>query len=81
VELQTWRYTGLFLAVAFALSVPVASHAQNGKRHPSFEILTPRMDVDVDGAPDTYGPPGKQTLDILLHAHYSIALPGRLSAI
>ena len=28
------------------------------------------MDVDVDGAPDAYGPPGKQTLDILLDAHY-----------
>jgi hypothetical protein len=28
------------------------------------------MDVDVDGAPNAYGPPGKQTLDILLNAHY-----------
>lgn len=35
----------------------------------SFEIATRRMDVDVDGAPNAYGPPGKQTLDILLHAH------------
>ena len=61
-----------FLAMgwAFALSVPIASHAQNGKQHPSFEILTHRMDVDVDGAPNAYGPPGMQTLDILLNAHY-----------
>ncbi|MGA9669117.1 MAG: hypothetical protein WBQ94_07915 [Terracidiphilus sp.] len=28
------------------------------------------MDVDVDGAPNAYGPPGMQTLDILLNAHY-----------
>ena len=28
------------------------------------------MDVDVDGAPNAYGPSGKQTLDILLNAHY-----------
>ena len=28
------------------------------------------MDVDVDGAPNAYGPPGKPTLDTLLNAHY-----------
>ena len=28
------------------------------------------MDVDVDGAPNAYGPPGKETLDTLLDAHY-----------
>ena len=55
---------------AFALSVAVAAHGQNGMQHPSFEILTHRMDVDVDGAPNAYGPPGKQTLDILQDAHY-----------
>ena len=27
------------------------------------------MDVDVDGAPNAYGPPGSKTLDILKHAH------------
>lgn len=27
------------------------------------------MDVDVDGAPNAYGPPGTKTLDILRHAH------------
>lgn len=35
----------------------------------SFEIVTHRMDVDVDGAPNAYGPPGTKTLDILQHAH------------
>ena len=28
------------------------------------------MDVDVDGAPNAYGPPGKPALDNLLDAHY-----------
>jgi hypothetical protein len=28
------------------------------------------MDVDVDGAPNAYGPPGKPALDTLLDAHY-----------
>jgi hypothetical protein len=27
------------------------------------------MDVDVDGAPNAYGPPGKPALDILIDAH------------
>jgi len=60
----------LAIAWALALSATIASHAQSGKQHPSFEILTHRMDVDVDGAPNAYGPPGKHTLDILLNAHY-----------
>lgn len=28
-----------------------------------------KMDVDVDGAPNAYGPKGRKTLDILKHAH------------
>lgn len=60
----------LAFTCALALSVTVASYAQNEKPHPSFEILTHRMDVDVDGAPNAYGPPDKQTLDILLNSHY-----------
>jgi hypothetical protein len=35
----------------------------------SFELLTHRMDVDVDGAPRAYGPPGSDTLDDLRNAH------------
>jgi hypothetical protein len=71
-ELQNRRCMRPLLAIAWALalSATIASHAQNGKQNPSFEILTHRMDVDVDGAPNAYGPPGKQTLDILLNAHY-----------
>jgi hypothetical protein len=58
------------IALAFVPSVTVASRAQNGTQHLSFEILTRRMDVDVDGAPNAYGPPGKPSLDNLLDAHY-----------
>ncbi len=61
-----------FVAVAlfFSLSVGVAALAQSRMQHPSFEILTHRMDVDVDGAPNAYGPVDKETLDVLLDAHY-----------
>jgi hypothetical protein len=71
-ELQNCRCVNRLLAIAwvFALSVTVVSRAQNGNEHPFFEILTHRMDVDVDGAPNAYGPPGMQTLDILPDAHY-----------
>ncbi len=37
----------------------------NGRK--AIEILV-KMDVDVDGAPNAYGPKGKKTLDILKHA-------------
>lgn len=58
------------LCLAATLSLALAlSHAQPS-HHPSFEILTHRMDVDVDGAPNAYGPPGKPTLDYLQNAHY-----------
>jgi hypothetical protein len=62
----------LFLALASAVAsiATIASHGQGGKQNPSFEILTHRIDVDVDGAPNASGPPGKQTLDIVLNAHY-----------
>ncbi len=56
--------TGLVLAAAGASSSQTSAH------HPSFEMLTHRMDVDVDGAPNAYGPPGKPTLDVLENAHY-----------
>lgn len=35
-----------------------------------------KMEVDVDGAPNAYGPPGKKTLDVLTHA-YSPKVPGK----
>ena len=44
----------------------------------SFEILTRRMDVDVDGAPNAYGPVGSHTLDSLQHAHLRGAPQGEI---
>jgi hypothetical protein len=54
---------------AFAVGVAGALCAQTAP-HPSFEVLTHRMDVDVDGAPNAYGPPGKPALDVPIDAHY-----------
>jgi hypothetical protein len=61
-----------FLAVvsAFAVAAAISTPAQTSKQHVSFEVLTHRMDVDVDGAPNAYGPPGKPTLDVLINARY-----------
>jgi hypothetical protein len=55
-------------AAVVALAMVCGACAQSP--HPSFEILTHRMDVDVDGAPNAYGPPGSHTLDDLQDAHY-----------
>ena len=41
----------------------------------ALEVQT-RMEVDVDGAPNAYGPKGKKTLDVLKHA-YAPRVPGK----
>lgn len=58
--------TLLALAAAFAAT----AYAQKPTPHPSFEVLTHGMTVDVDGAPNAYGPPGKPALDNAIDAHY-----------
>ncbi len=70
VELPNRRCSPAFLAIvsAFAVASAVALYAQTPAPHPSFEVLTHRM--DVDGAPNAYGLPGKPTLDIRINAHY-----------
>jgi Fungal chitosanase of glycosyl hydrolase group 75 len=60
----------LALVSAFAVAAGPAAHAQTSAPHHCFEVLTRRMDVDVDGAPNAYGPPGKPTLDVLINARY-----------
>jgi len=62
-----WRFTWLALT---ALCMASAATVGAQSAHPSFEILTHRMDVDVDGAPNAYGPPGSKALDKLRDAHY-----------
>jgi hypothetical protein len=63
---------GTSFAVLFALlSITTALHAQQraapNSPHRYFDLRT-KMDVDVDGAPNAYGPPGKPTLDTLRNA-------------
>jgi hypothetical protein len=57
------------LALVVVLAASVAMRAQKGTQQKFFEILTRRMDVDVDGAPNAYGPRNKPTLDDLINAH------------
>ncbi len=59
-----------FLLSAMATSAVIAAYSQRPLLPPSFEVLTHRMDVDVDGAPNAYGPPGRKALDTLMSAHY-----------
>jgi hypothetical protein len=71
-ESSNRRCSPAFLAVvsAFAVAPAFAANAQTAAPHPSFVVLTHRMDVDVDGAPNAYCPPGKPSLDVLINAHY-----------
>ena len=71
-EMPKRRCSPAFLAVVsvLAAAVAVTPQAQTTTPHPSFEVLTHRMNVDVDGAPNAYGPPGKPALDVLINAHY-----------
>ena len=71
------RFSGLFLLarilfalLLFAPLLLAADMAKPLQKSTAFELLTHRMDVDVDGAPNAYGPPGSKALDSLNHAHY-----------
>jgi hypothetical protein len=69
-NLPDFKAALLAIVTGLALAVAEPSNTQTSAPHPSFEMLTHRMDVDVDGAPNAYGPPGKPTLDVLVNAHY-----------
>jgi hypothetical protein len=58
----------IFALALFTLLFPLPSAVSQSL--PSFDIPTRRMDVDVDGAPNAYGPAGFKTLDELRNAHY-----------
>ena len=60
---------GFGLAVLVVVAVCVA-FAVRERRHAAFEMQTRRMDVDVDGAPNAYGPAGSAALDTEIDAHY-----------
>ncbi len=53
--------------VAPCPNLPVTGRKLVDHGHQAVEIVV-KMDVDVDGAPNAYGPRGKKTLDILKHA-------------
>jgi hypothetical protein len=53
----------------FVMLTALPFSAQTSVLPPTFEIAT-RMEIDVDGAPNAYGPRGKKTLDNLMNAHY-----------
>lgn len=61
---------GAAVSLASSLAWGIGANASRAKPRRSFEILTRRMDVDVDGAPRAYGPPGTKALDRLRHAHF-----------
>ncbi len=48
-------------------SVPASGKVEMEHGRKAVEIVV-KMDVDVDGAPNAYGPRGKKTLDVLEHA-------------
>ena len=68
--------SGFFLVVwllsaSILLAPPLFAYMpKSAQKSLPFELLTRRMDVDVDGAPNAYGPPGSKALDSLNHAHY-----------
>ena len=66
------RRTILKFALVLSLALPFQLLSQNPSptAHPFFDIPTRRMDVDVDGAPNAYGPAGTHPLDELRNAHY-----------
>ena len=65
------RRTTLKLVLALLILCPWASAQEPApSAHPFFDIATRRMDVDVDGAPNAYGPAGTHPLDELRNAHY-----------
>ena len=66
----------IVLAMGVFLLCGMSATFQANHEQRSFELLTHRMDVDVDGAPTAYGPPTKETLDDLRNAHSM----GRLDA-
>lgn len=57
-------------AAGVALASAYAPAARCVSPPAAFEIVTHRMDVDVDGAPRAYGPRNRNTLDVLRHAHH-----------
>ncbi len=65
--------TSLMLAGSLPLTAQAKASANGAVAY--YDLLTP-MFVDVDGAPNAYGPPGKPTLDFERNAHTGGTLDG-----
>jgi len=61
--------------IATGMALAIAGNAQTAKSLPFFDQLG-KMTVDVDGAPNAYGPPGKAALDFEKNAHTGGTLRG-----
>lgn len=64
----------LWLTAATAPATP-----QSPPQQPAhFDLRTRKMTVDVDGAPNAYGPPSLPTLDYLRNAHTGGVMSGKI---
>jgi hypothetical protein len=63
------RHAG-WIAAMLGVAVVGSVAARGQAARASFEIRTHRMDVDVDGAPNAYGPAGVKALDRLHNARF-----------
>ena len=64
------RQTTFKFALALLPLLSMATAQKPSTSAQEFDIATHRMDVDVDGAPNAYGPAGTHPLDELRNAHY-----------
>jgi len=65
------------IAITAILLAAISSLAQSPKPLPFYDQIG-KMTVDVDGAPNAYGPPGKPALDFERNAHYGGRLNGEI---
>ncbi len=66
--MRSSRFPALVALLCITVALPSQRAAAPRTPHSYFDLHT-KMDVDVDGAPNAYGPPGKPTLDTLHDAH------------
>ena len=69
--------TVLVLVTTGSSAIATAQPAPARTRPTYFDQVGP-MFVDVDGAPNAYGPPGKPALDFEKNAHHGAKLSGRI---
>ena len=68
----------LMLALGLPTRPRCATRRPQNSTPASVELRVPRMNVDVDGAPNAYGPPGRPPLDYEKNAHRGGRMSGRI---